>query len=55
MDYWIDFARHVLGERGAMCPVSAVADSLAEAAARFRKVKPNRVRGAVSVTAPKLV
>jgi len=20
VDYWIDFARHVLGERGAMCP-----------------------------------
>jgi hypothetical protein len=34
---------------------SAVADSLAQAAACFRKVKPNRVRGAVSATAPKLV
>ena len=34
---------------------SAVADSLAQVAARFRKVKPNRERGAVSATAPKLV
>jgi hypothetical protein len=34
---------------------SAVADSLAQAAARLRKVKRNRERGAVSATAPKLV
>jgi hypothetical protein len=34
---------------------SAVADPLAQAAARFRKVKPNRERGAVSATAPKLI
>ena len=33
---------------------SAVADSLAQVAGRFRKVKPNRERGAVSATAPKL-
>ena len=51
----VDFARYVLAERGAMSQRSAVADSLAQVAARFRKLKPNRERGAVSATAPKLV
>ena len=38
------------------CPQgSAVADFVAQAAARLRKVKANRERGAVSATAPKLV
>jgi hypothetical protein len=35
----VDFARYVMAERGAMCPRSAVADSL-EVTARFRKLKP---------------
>jgi hypothetical protein len=47
LDYWIDFARHVLGNAEQCAQGSAVADSLAQAAARFRKVKPNSVRGAV--------
>ena len=55
VNYWIDFARHVLAEREARAQGSAVADSLAQAAARLRKVKRNRERGAVSATAPKLV
>jgi hypothetical protein len=55
VNYWIDFARHVLAERGACVQGSAAADSLAQAAARLRKVKRNRERGAVSATAPKLV
>ena len=51
----VDFARYVLAERAAMCPAERVADSLAQVAARFRKLKPNKERGAISATAPKLV
>ena len=53
MNFW-NFARHV--QNAEQCAQgSAVADSLAQAAARLRKVKRNRERGAVSATAPKLV
>ena len=54
VNYWIDFARRLLAERGAMCPGSAVPDSLAQAADHLRKVKRNRARRGQR-TAPKLV
>ena len=51
----VDFARTSWQNAEQCAQGSAVADSLAQAAARLRKVKRNRERGAVSATAPKLV
>jgi hypothetical protein len=55
VNYWLT-SRGTSWQNAEQCAQgSAVADSLAQVAARFRKVKPNRERGAVSATAPKLV
>jgi hypothetical protein len=44
VNYWLTSRGYVLTERGAMCPRSAVADSLAQVAARFRKVSQRGAR-----------
>jgi hypothetical protein len=55
VNYWLT-SRGTSWQNAEQCAQrSAVADSLAQVAARFRKLKPNRERGGVSATAPKLV
>ena len=55
MKYWLT-SRGTSWQNPEQCAQrSAAADSLAQVAARFRKVKSNKERGAVSATAPKLV
>jgi hypothetical protein len=55
VNYWIDSARHVRAERGAMCPGERRGGLSGAGGSSFAKGEAQQGAGAVSATAPKLV